>query len=435
MLATASARAGPTSAVVLIAGASLLVGYLAITRPQVAILLAATPAVLFLIARPSWAAALGVLLVPVLHSVVGSEGGSVVVSPSDAVFLLTAIGIFPLLLLVPEWHARLPAMRTLFLFSLPWLAWLLVILAAHSSVHSAFKTMTAIEVTVFPVLIGACVLDKERARWALYGYLASAGVLAMLWIGGGPSSFAGNKNAAGQHLAIAVLLTIVLARGRIRGYAVVPLFVVGILFASSRGAIVGLAFGIIALLALRGLGSWRRTALATVALSAIVLIGYNAVPLKVQARVQAIFTASDRVTGVGSAVEQSTAYNLSLRKAYREDALRIVQENPILGVGTGNYHAGTGPTISSDPHNVLLRTAAEGGIPDTAAFLFMIGGTGLLLVRRLGRNPWAGAAIAIQVATLTHATVDVYFTRGIPVLSWLLVGMALNPKLDSTQKQ
>ena len=209
----------------LIAGASLLVGYLAITHPPVAMLLAATPALLFLIARPSWAAALGVSLVPVLHSLVGSEGGSVVVSPSDAVFLLTAIGIFPLLLLVPEWHARLPAMRTLFLFSLPWLAWLLVILAAHSSVHSAFKTMTAIEVTVFPVLIGACVLDKERARWALYGYLASAGALAILWIGGGSTSFAGNKNAAGQHLALAVLLTIVLARGRLRGYAVVPLFV------------------------------------------------------------------------------------------------------------------------------------------------------------------------------------------------------------------
>ena len=94
MLATVTARARPRGAVVLIAGASLLVGYLAITRPQVAILLAATPALLLLIARPSWAAALGVALVPVLHSLVGSEGGSVVVSPSDAVLLLTAIGIF-----------------------------------------------------------------------------------------------------------------------------------------------------------------------------------------------------------------------------------------------------------------------------------------------------------------------------------------------------
>ena len=222
---------------------------------------------------------------------------------------------------------------------------------------------------------------------------------------------------------------------RLRGYALAPLFLVGLLFTSSRGAIIGSALGIIALLALRGLGSWRRTAVASVALSAIVLIGFNAVPPNVLARVQAISTASDRVTGAGSSIEQSTAYNLAIRKAYRDDALRIVRENPLLGVGTGNYHAGTGPTISIDPHNVLLRTAAEGGVPDTVAFIFMIGGTGLLLVKRLRRNPWAGAAIAIQVSTLTHATVDVYFTRGIPVLSWLLVGMALNPKLDNTEKQ
>jgi hypothetical protein len=51
------------------------------------------------------------------------------------------------------------------------------------------------------------------------------------------------------------------------------------------------------------------------------------------------------------------------------------------------------------------------------------------MVRRRKYSPWAGPALALQAAILTHGLVDVYWVRGTPVIGWLLVGMALNPML------
>ena len=197
-------------------------------------------------------------------------------------------------------------------------------------------------------------------------------------------------------------------------------------------------FGAIALLALRGLGSWRRTVAATTVLTLVVLVGYNTVPVSLQAKITAAFSqagdaapAPDAPGVVGqTAVERSTSYNLMIRKAYRKDGLHLIEAHPLLGVGTGNYDTGVGPTRTIDPHNVLIRVAGEGGVPELVTFLFFLGGTGLLMLRRLGRNTWAGPAIAIQIAAFTHGLVDVYFVRGVPVLGWLLVGMALNPEFD-----
>ena len=164
------------------------------------------------------------------------------------------------------------------------------------------------------------------------------------------------------------------------------------------------------------------------------LVGVNSVPASVQARFVAILnangsTAQQDNTGL-SDVQRTTNYNLAVRTHYREDALVVIRQHPLLGVGTGNYRAGTDTAFTVDPHNLVLRVAAEGGLPDAALFLLFVAGSTLLVVRRLGANPWAGPALAIQTATITHGLVDVYWIRGIPVLGWLLVGMALNPLLD-----
>ena len=173
-------------------------------------------------------------------------------------------------------------------------------------------------------------------------------------------------------------------------------------------------------------------------LSLVVLVGYNTVPVSLQAKDTAAFSqtgdaapAASTPGVVGQAnVERSTAYNLMIRRAYRKDGVALVEAHPLLGVGTGNYDTGSGPTRTIDPHNVLIRVAGEGGVPELVTFLFFLGGTVILMLRRLGRNPWAGPAIAIQVAAFTHGLVDVYFVRGVPVLGWLLVGMALSPAFD-----
>jgi ABC-type amino acid transport system permease subunit len=55
--------------------------------------------------------------------------------------------------------------------------------------------------------------------------------------------------------------------------------------------------------------------------------------------------------------------------------------------------------------------------------VILIIGTSLALLR-LRHTDLAPAAVGLLVATAAHGLVDVYWVRGTPVLSWLLVGMA-----------
>ena len=419
------------------------VGYVAVGNLRLALLLPLLPLALYLLLTPGVAVVLGIVLLPVLRELVGSEGGAAVVSPSDSVLLLAGVGLAPLLLLDEDWRSRLQRIRTPLLFVVPYVAWLLVVLAAHLSVHSAFKTLTALEITLYPLILGAVVMTPRLVPFAFWGFLVTAAALSLLWITGVGGPFLGNKNAAGQYFCLAVLVTVIVSRGRLPYLTPLPLYVLGLLYCSSRGAMVATAFGAITLLAVRGLGSWRRTVGATVALTVVVLAGYNAVPLTLQSKVQAVFQQKDgsgEATSVpdpdnpnGQAIS-STAYNLRIRAAYRRDGRALAAAHPVVGVGVGNYRTGAGPTVSIDPHNVLIRLAAEGGFPLVLLWLVWVGATAVGLVRRLSINAWAGPALALQVASITHGLVDVYFVRGIPVLGWLVVGMAFNPLFDKDRE-
>ena len=72
---------------------------------------------------------------------------------------------------------------------------------------------------------------------------------------------------------------------------------------------------------------------------------------------------------------------------------------------------------------MILLEAAEGGIIFAASFILLIGGAASGLWR-MRRTELAPAALAILLATVAHGLVDVYWVRGLPVLGFLLVGMA-----------
>jgi O-antigen ligase len=203
-----------------------------------------------------------------------------------------------------------------------------------------------------------------------------------------------------------------------------------------RWAVLGAGLGVLVLLVLRGLGSWRRTVGAIIPLVLVCVAGYFVVPSSLQARVRSTF-ASDKIP-VGIADSNQLPgdlapgqYTVQLRTIYRHEGIALVKQHPFLGVGVGDYHTGdpTNQTVTTDPHNVLLLGAGEGGVPDLALFLLMLAGTGFVMLRRRRFSPWAAPALALQAAILTHGLVDVYWVRGTPVIGWLLVGMALNPLL------
>ena len=132
-----------------------------------------------------------------------------------------------------------------------------------------------------------------------------------------------------------------------------------------------------------------------------------------------------RLTNLSSATGTAGAYAIDIRSEYAHDAEQLIAAHPLTGVGVGNYVAGTADlgTQTTDPHDVVLLEAAEGGYLFAASFILLIGGAAFALWR-LRRVELAAAAAAVLLATAAHGLVDVYWVRGTPVLGFLLVGMA-----------
>jgi O-antigen ligase len=223
------------------------------------------------------------------------------------------------------------------------------------------------------------------------------------------------KNPAGQFVADALLLVIGvprLARYRI----LVPLLVYGLFATQSRGAIVACAGGVVVILAFRWMHSPRQALGTAIAIAAVAVLAFAVMPA----------TAQSFITSYSSQGETGAAWNVRYRLSYQHDALTIIRAHPWLGVGVGSYGnavaANKQLTPTTDPHDVLLLQAAEGGWAFAASFVLLILGTTIALVR-LRHVELAAAAVAVLLATAAHGLVDIYWVRGTPVLGWLLVGM------------
>jgi hypothetical protein len=411
------------------------VGYLAVNAPRHAVALVGAPVVVLLAMNPWWAAAVAVAALPIQSSV---GAGGVQVAATDVLLLTCFAGMIPLIALRPDWRAKLAAVKPTLPWILPFLGWLVVVLLVHLSLHSAINTVQYAELTGFAIVVGAAMLTPKTARWAMIGFLAVACITAVLWTVRSGSFSVDNKNPAGQFMVDALLLSlIVVPKWRWRG-PIVLLLILGTLHTESRGAVLGAGIGGLVLLAFRGLGSWKRTTAAILPLALVCVIGYNFVPSSLQARVRSTFS-SDKLSpsagqaGVVPGDLTSNEYSVQIRTIYRHDGIALVKAHPLFGVGVGNYLTGNAvaDTQTDDPHDVLLLNAGEGGLPDLGLFLVMLAGTSVLLLRRRRKSPWAGPALAMQAAILTHGLVDIYWVRGTPVMAWLLVGMALNPLLDN----
>ena len=152
------------------------------------------------------------------------------------------------------------------------------------------------------------------------------------------------------------------------------------------------------------------------------LLAFALMPASVQDR----FTNFSATASTLSGNYVPGSYALYIRQQYTHDAHLIIDAHRWTGVGVGNYLTGDPNqlTETTDPHDVLLLQAAEGGYGFAAAFVLLVLGT-VLALRRLGRTvELAPVAAAVLLSTVAHGLVDIYWVRGTPVLGWLLVGMA-----------
>jgi hypothetical protein len=408
--------------------AAFVVGYWGQSHANYAQALALLPLGIAVLCKPQLPLVLGVAALPLSLDV---SGGSVQFTVSDLLLTLAFAGAVPALLLVPEWRDRVRGAGPLLAITAPFAVWLVAVAVNHASLVDVLKTGQYYQLFLLPLLLGALVLDRRQARWALTGFVVMAVVVAALWaFTGGDFAFAGNKNPAGQYMANAIILVLALAPSWLwRIAALIPL-VIGLGFTQSRGAILAAGVGVLVVLMLRGLGSWRRTVTAIVPLAVALVVGFQFLPEEVVAR-NTDFSAGQAGTDLTAA-----QYSVKLRDTFREQGWQLVDEHPVFGVGPGNYRTGTPgqESYTTDPHNLAIRTAGDVGYPGLATFGLLAVGSALLAARRIRVNSYAAIAVAVQAGLLAHGFFDVYWVRGTPVLGWLLIGMALNRRLDEPSR-
>ncbi len=414
-----SARAGDLRAAALLALTAGAVGaLLAAGHTRMALLAAAAPVALVLALNFRIATVLLAVSLPFPMSLLGG-GAGLSVAASDLLLALLLVVVT-----VNGLRGRLvglgAAVKPAMLVFAPYLAWLVVLLAAHTTLSDTVQTAQRLELFLVPVLIGAAIGLRGHVLPVLRAYLLTATAFAALYpffsTGGG--GLGAQKNPAGQFIANGLILMLALKPLRSkRLLPAVPVLVLGLLWTLSRGAIVSVGIAVV-VLALTHRGQERRRFVLMLAPLAIVAAGaFALLPQQAKAR------NTDFSTARGTAA----AASLDARFTYQAEAWQLIHQQPVFGLGIGNYVKGT-PTVkpsSADPHEVLLLQAAEGGYPLALAFAIMAIGTVGLVFSTQRRVALGAAAGAVIVACIGHGLVDVYWVRGTPVLGWLLLGMLL----------
>jgi O-antigen ligase len=213
------------------------------------------------------------------------------------------------------------------------------------------------------------------------------------------------------------ILLLVAVRSLRRVLICMPILVVSLLLTQSRGAILATGGGLLVLLLAQGARSPRVLAARVVPLALFLAAAFYFSPAAVQ----------QRNTTFKAGIDTSAAYAIHIRDLFHAQARRVIHENPWVGVGVGQYKAGTvvGGDINTDPHQVLLFQRAEGGPFLEGGFILLVLGSLAAVAIRARKTELGPAALGVSVAVTTHGLVDVYWVRATPVLGWLLVGAAL----------
>ena len=228
--------------------------------------------------------------------------------------------------------------------------------------------------------------------------------------------------------------------GKALQFAIVVVLVAAAVLPGSRGPVVALAFGALALALAQPL---RRTAAAAVAVgggfalgllvaSHIGSFGYlvstDTSPLDDSTRPQKVLEAGGE--------EIST---LSIRRQWLEDAIRDVPDEPIFGHGVGMQVDRTPEAIAMGvygqrtyPHNTLVEAAYSLGVIGLIAYLVFIGSAVLALVsvvRRSARDE--GVVFALAVGAFAFVNTNVSGEIGEDALLWTAAAVAVALYADS----
>jgi putative inorganic carbon (HCO3(-)) transporter len=245
-----------------------------------------------------------------------------------------------------------------------------------------------------------------------------------------------------NHYAQTLLVLVPLALGRLQrsgsrlgqlvGAVALAALVLSIVFTFSRGAL-------LALVALLAVAAARRPPPARMWVG-VALLAAALLPLLPQGYVDRVQQLSGAVQGLvegGRTGESSLSGRLSALQA----GTRMFAENPVLGVGVGQfetryreYSLGLGIDVSEggiEPHNLFVQVAAETGFVGLLAFGGVLGLVAQRLRRgraallRLGLRRDAEYVEDLQLAVLAYLIAGLFVHNAYPRFLWLLVAICL----------
>jgi len=215
----------------------------------------------------------------------------------------------------------------------------------------------------------------------------------------------------------------------------------GVLLSLSRGAWLGLAFGVPAVAAASRVGA-RRALLGAgvlIAVGAVVLLTLNFTVGLADLAPTRLRLIGEGIVGIPETTEEFNKGNYAVlqRVAFWTAAVRMIAAYPFGGVGLGNFAArysdfnlGRWPESLGHAHNFFLNLTAETGFIGLAlflAFLFSVLAAALRAARTVG--PYRAVAIGAAGTLLVfafHNLVDSVFVGGLGVIVGIAAGLALS---------
>jgi O-antigen ligase len=288
----------------------------------------------------------------------------------------------------------------------------------------------------------ACAIAAGGALVAAYGLVQRWG-LDPIWDGFLPGgrvfSSIGQSNALAAYLVLAIPLTAAGLFGRralVRGLALagVVAMVAALLFTFSRGGYLGLiAVGVVLAAGWRrelGAGSRRAAYAAAVLVAGAAVLGAG------QAR-----AAPEELGRVLDAGDESARIHVDMWRV----AAHVAIDNPLLGTGPETFplvfprysHAVLADDRAAaldayrveSPHDVYLAVAAGSGVPALAAYLVLLAGFGVLMLRaaRTATREVRVLLVAVLAAIVGHAVTDAFMTAEVTSawLAWAIMGATL----------
>jgi O-antigen ligase len=226
----------------------------------------------------------------------------------------------------------------------------------------------------------------------------------------------GRESAEGLIIVTYILLAGARVSLRAAATVLIPVLVISLLAAGSRGPVLGALVGMLTLFAMVVGNRMARRRLLLVAVGGVfaAILAAQLVPG------QSIGRSFSFLSGSGSGLTSNGRFELW------SEAWRLFADNPLFGIGTGSFFAVDG--LNRYPHNLLLEVGAELGIIGIALLLGFLASSWLALMRARRQLDSAGRFEAAVVAALfVAAIVNAMFSGDIQTNGeiWLVAGLAV----------